>query len=114
MHFLGWEGITTRYIPEVLVKMRVGGESNKSLANLVLKTKEDLRAIKKNNVGHVRSIFFKNLSKIPQFFKRKWAEGSGKWLTVNGEKQESSNDANFLELRARAKKKSSGHRLVGF
>ena len=71
LRFLGREGITTRYIPEVLVKMRVGGESNKSLKNLVLKTKEDLRAVKNNNVGHIRSIFFKNLSKIPQFFKRK-------------------------------------------
>jgi len=71
LRFLGREGITTRYIPEVMVKMRVGGESNKSLQNLVLKTKEDLRAIKKNNVGHIRSIFFKNLSKIPQFFKKK-------------------------------------------
>lgn len=71
LRFLGREGITTRYIPEVLVKMCVGGESNKSLKNLILKTQEDLRAIKNNEVGHIRSIFFKNLSKIPQFFLRK-------------------------------------------
>ncbi|MEN8148121.1 MAG: glycosyltransferase family 2 protein [Campylobacterota bacterium] len=70
LRFLGREGITTRYIPEVLVKMRVGGESNKSLKNLVCKTKEDIRAIKNNDVGHIRSLLFKNLSKIPQFFKR--------------------------------------------
>ena len=71
LRFLGREGITTRYIPEVLVKMRVGGESNKSLKNIILKTKEDIRAIKNNDVGHIRSLFFKNLSKIPQFFRRK-------------------------------------------
>ena len=70
LRFLGREGITTRYIPEVLVKMRVGGESNKSIKNLVQKTQEDLRAVKNNDVGHIRSIFFKNFSKIPQFFKR--------------------------------------------
>ena len=71
LRFLGREGISTRYIPEVLVKMRVGGESNRSLQNIIEKTKEDLRAVKKNNVGHMRSIIFKNLSKIPQFFRRK-------------------------------------------
>jgi len=70
LRFLGREGITTRYIPEVLIKMRVGGESNKSLKNLILKTQEDLRAVKNNNVGNIRSIFIKNISKIPQFFKQ--------------------------------------------
>lgn len=71
LRFLGREGITTCYIPEVLVKMRVGGESNRSLENIVRKTKEDLRAIRNNNVGHVRSILYKNISKIPQFFMRR-------------------------------------------
>ena len=70
LRFLGREGITTRYIPEILVKMRVGGESNKSLKNLVLKTKEDIRAIENNNVRPLRCLIFKNLSKIPQFFRR--------------------------------------------
>ncbi len=74
LRFLGREGITTRYIPEVLVKMRVGGESNKSLKNLLLKTKEDIRAIKNNDVGHMKCLFLKNITKLPQFFQRKMGE----------------------------------------
>ena len=70
LRFLGREGITTRYIPEILVKMRVGGESNKSIKNLIRKTREDIRAIENNNVRPLRCLIFKNLSKIPQFFRR--------------------------------------------
>jgi len=71
LRFLGREGITTRYIPEVLVKMRVGGESNKSIRNIVMKTKEDIRAMRNNCVGGTITLIYKNISKIPQFFKRK-------------------------------------------
>ncbi len=70
LRFLGKEQISTHYIPEVLVKMRVGGASNKSIKNLVLKSKEDLRAMRNNGVGHMGSLFVKNASKIPQFFKK--------------------------------------------
>ncbi|WP_373032903.1 glycosyltransferase family 2 protein [Sulfurovum sp.] len=71
LRFLGREGITTRYIPEVLVKMRVGGASNKSIRNIMMKTKEDFRAIRNNCMGHVGSLIYKNISKLPQFFRRK-------------------------------------------
>ena len=47
--------------------MRVGGASNKNLANIILKSKEDLRAIKKNNAGNFLTLIKKNLSKIRQF-----------------------------------------------
>ncbi len=70
LRFLGREKISTHYIPEVLVKMRVGGASNKSLKNLVQKSREDLRAMKNNGVGHVGSLFMKNASKVPQFFRK--------------------------------------------
>ena len=70
LRFLGKEQITTYYIPEVLVKMRVGGASNKSVKNLIQKSKEDLRAMKNNGVGNISSLFVKNASKLPQFFKR--------------------------------------------
>jgi glycosyltransferase len=63
--------ITTFYIPEVIVKMRTGGASNKNLKNLRTKTREDLRAWKVNNLkGASIAIFCKNFRKIPQFFKR--------------------------------------------
>jgi glycosyltransferase len=62
--------IKLAYIPEVLVKMRVGGESNRSLGRVLLKSREDLQAIRQNGVGGVGTLAWKNLSKIPQFFKR--------------------------------------------
>lgn len=55
------------YILRVLVKMRVGGESNRSLAKLWLKTREDFRALRKNEVGGVGALAWKNLSKLGQF-----------------------------------------------
>ena len=60
-------GIKVKYIPQVLYKMRVGGASNRSFKNIMLKSKEDLRALRKNGVGGVYSLIVKNLSKIKQF-----------------------------------------------
>lgn len=71
LRFLGRESIMTHYIPEVLVKMRVGGASNKSFKNLLQKSREDVRAMKKNGVGHLGTLFAKNASKLPQFFKKR-------------------------------------------
>jgi glycosyltransferase len=68
LRFLGREKISTRYIPEVLVRMRVGGASNKSLGNLLKKSREDLLAMRRNGVGNFGSLLRKNLSKVPQFF----------------------------------------------
>ncbi|KAB7881210.1 glycosyltransferase [Poseidonibacter ostreae] len=63
-------GIKVKYIPKVLYKMRVGGESNKSLKNIILKSQEDLRALRKNGVGGYGSLFIKNFSKIGQFIRK--------------------------------------------
>lgn len=60
-------GIKVKYIPKVLYKMRVGGESNKSIKNIILKSKEDLKALKKNNIGGIYTLIYKNFSKIRQF-----------------------------------------------
>ncbi len=59
------------YLPQVITKMRLGGESNKSIQNIIQKSKEDLRAIRKNKVGGWRTLLFKNFSKITQFIQRK-------------------------------------------
>jgi len=69
LRFLGSAGLSCVYIPEVLVRMRTGGESNRSLTNIVRKSLEDYRALKKNGVGGIRSLCCKNIRKIPQFFK---------------------------------------------
>ncbi len=66
--------IRLTYIPEVLVKMRVGGESNKSMNHILLKSREDLYAIRKNNVGSFGTLLLKNLCKIGQFIPKKGKE----------------------------------------
>jgi glycosyltransferase len=51
--------------------MRVGGISNKNLRNILLKTTEDYRAIRKNKIGSIGTLVRKNTSKIKQFFTKK-------------------------------------------
>lgn len=60
-------GIRCEYIPRVLVKMRVGGMSNRSFKNIITKMNEDYKAIRNNNVGGVGTLVLKNVSKIQQF-----------------------------------------------
>ena len=64
-------GIRVAYLPTVFYKMRVGGESNKSLKNIMQKSKEDLRALRNNKVGGLKTLFIKNFSKLGQFIKKK-------------------------------------------
>jgi len=71
LRYLWVNRISMAYLPEVLTLMRVGGASNRSLANIIQKTKEDIRALSKNKVPVLRSIIWKNLSKIPQFIFKK-------------------------------------------
>lgn len=59
--------IKLAYIPDVMVKMRVGGESNKSLRKILQKSREDYRAIRRNEVGGLGTLALKNLSKVRQF-----------------------------------------------
>lgn len=59
--------IKLHYIPEVLVKMRTGGESNRSLGQILRKSREDLTAIRRNNIGGLGTLILKNISKIRQF-----------------------------------------------
>ena len=68
LRWFGTARITSAYIPEVLVKMRVGGESNASLAKILRKSREDYRALRTNRVGGMGTLIAKNLSKLPQFF----------------------------------------------
>ncbi|MGA1933796.1 glycosyltransferase family 2 protein [Arcobacter sp. YIC-464] len=71
LRMLGKYKITTSYLPKVLYKMRVGGASNRSLKNIIQKSKEDIKALKNNGIGGWHTIVMKNLSKIPQFLKKK-------------------------------------------
>ena len=68
LRYFGKGEINSAYIPEVLVKMRVGGESNKSLGKILKKSREDYRALRSNGIGGLGSLAWKNLSKVHQLF----------------------------------------------
>jgi len=63
-------GFKAAYLPQVLVKMRVGGASNRSLANIARKSREDLDALRRSGVGGMGALAWKNLGKLGQFFRR--------------------------------------------
>jgi len=67
LRYFSHEDLRAAYIPEVLVKMRLGGESNKSLRKLLRKSREDYRALRSNGVGGLAALAWKNLGKIGQF-----------------------------------------------
>jgi glycosyltransferase len=63
-------GFKAEYIPEVLVTMRMGGASNKSIKAIVNKSKEDWHALRSCSFSvpkALRAIAWKNLSKLSQF-----------------------------------------------
>jgi len=70
LRFFSNSKFRSKHLPLVITKMRVGGTSNKSIGNIILKSKEDLRALKRNKVGGVITLFWKNISKLPQFINR--------------------------------------------
>jgi len=62
-----WGGrVHAVYIPEVLVRMRTGGVSNR-LLNMFLKTREDYAALRGNGIDAVPALLLKNVTKLPQF-----------------------------------------------
>lgn len=69
LRYLWSNQVSMSYLPKVLIKMRVGGASNRSLSNIYKKTCEDILALKKNNVFWPKALVIKNVSKVPQFFR---------------------------------------------
>lgn len=67
LRYFGKGRIQAAYIPRVLVKMRTGGVSNRSLENIILKMREDCRALQNNGVGGFPTLAMKNLRKLGQF-----------------------------------------------
>ena len=58
------------YLPEVLVRMRLGGVSNRSLRHILRKSLEDYQALRANRLGGLGTLLLKNVQKLPQFFRR--------------------------------------------
>jgi glycosyltransferase involved in cell wall biosynthesis len=72
MRFFEVHKIKSYYIPEVWVKMRMGGITNKSLKNILIQNLEILNSLKKNGLRANPVIFFlyKLISRAIQFLKR--------------------------------------------
>ena len=72
MRFLEKYKIKSKYIPEVWVKMRMGGVTNKNLKNIWLQNKEIIHSFNKNNlsVNLLKFLILKIISRILQYFKR--------------------------------------------
>jgi glycosyltransferase involved in cell wall biosynthesis len=61
-------GLTSQYIPRVIVKMRAGGVSNASFGNRIRANKEDRLAWKLNGLQpHFFTLYMKPIRKITQF-----------------------------------------------
>ena len=72
MRFLEIHKIKSLYIPEVMVKMRMGGVSNRNLKNIWLANKEIINSFHKNGLQVNSIIFFiyKIISRLKQYIKR--------------------------------------------
>ncbi len=58
------------YVRDVLVRMRMGGASNRSIKAMLRKSQEDLWALKRSGIGGWPTLICKNLRKLPQFLFR--------------------------------------------
>jgi glycosyltransferase len=67
LRFLTAGEVRLAYLPQVMVRMKMGGISNKSIAHILRKSREDYRAIRRHGIGGVRTLVAKNVSKLGQF-----------------------------------------------
>ena len=74
MRFLEICKIKSRYIPEVWVKMRMGGTTNKNFKNIWTQNQEVISSFKKNGLSVNLIIFFiyKIISRFKQFFMKRY------------------------------------------
>jgi len=71
LRYLASEKVKVAYLPEVLVKMRMGGASNGNLKQILRKSREDIAAMRNNGINPWVALPYKNLSKLPQFLFRR-------------------------------------------
>jgi len=72
MRFLSKYKLNSVYLPEILIRMRVGGVSNRSVANIIKQNFEMMRAGKNNDI-EIRPpiyIFNKIISRISQYISK--------------------------------------------
>ena len=71
MRYLEKGGVRSVYIPQVQIRMRVGGATNRSLRNIFRQNQEIFRALKKNDVPYSLVSFM--LHKLASRFWQRWA-----------------------------------------
>lgn len=71
MRYLEKGRVSSVYISKVQVRMRVGGETNRSLCNIFGQNKEIFRALKRNGVPY--SVISFMLHKLANRFQQRWA-----------------------------------------
>ena len=71
MRFLRVHGVRSRYVPGIWVRMRMGGATNRSVANVIRGNLEAYRACRKHHLG-VSPVFVvqKVLSRVGQFLNK--------------------------------------------
>jgi len=72
VRYLAVNRLRSRYLPEVLVKMRMGGETNRNLSNILSQNREILKALKLNGLktSVIQFVIGKILSRTRQFLVR--------------------------------------------
>jgi hypothetical protein len=70
LRFLEKYQISTIYLPEPIIKMRMGGESNKSIKNIIKGNINCYKAFKKNGLEvSIFYSFYRLIPKLKQFFR---------------------------------------------
>ena len=72
LRFVEGHGIKLTYLPEYLVKMRLGGATSKNIQNIYRQDVETIRAFKENHLpgGGIMYLFWRYLPKVKQFFRK--------------------------------------------
>ena len=70
---LGQQRLRSAYMAEILVRMRMGGASNRSLSAMFSKSREDLQVLRRHRLGGIGTLALKNIRKLPQFLMRRCA-----------------------------------------
>ena len=72
LRFVEKHHIKLQYLPEYLVKMRLGGATSKNIQNIYRQDVETIRAFKENHLpgGNIMYLFWRYLPKIKQFFRK--------------------------------------------
>jgi glycosyltransferase len=61
-----------RYLPQSMIRMQLGGLSNRSWKNIAIKMIEDYSVMKKNKLPPITTLFFKNIRKWGQIRRVFW------------------------------------------